>query len=136
MANLRPDQDARNPLLAALLAQVLGDAIVIAIQRSDVVEALRAAITTDSPTPEKTNGLTKGELAAALSISKSTIDRLDREGAPHTFCGDHRRYDVGAYRTWLASRGKRPTRTPKGAAEIDVDDVARAGGLHPSGDVQ
>jgi hypothetical protein len=82
----------------------------------------------------RTVGLCKRELAGELGVSRSTVDRFDREGAPHTFVGDHRRYDLAAYRAWLGARGKRGTKASKRAMpSVDVDDVIAASGLRSVG---
>jgi hypothetical protein len=82
------------------------------VARLEAVEAKLAALADHKPEPPlKTGGLTKKELAAALTISTSTIDRLDRTGAPHWYCGDQRRYDLVAYREWCAGRGKKAPST-------------------------
>jgi len=134
MGNLRSEETPRNPLIAAV-AEILGAAFVLAAKQPDVVAAMRAVMVPVAPEAQKTTALTKKELAVAISKSTSSIDRFDREGAPHTFVGDHRRYDLGEYKAWLAKRGKKPTRAPKTDA-VDVSDVVVSNGLRPSGEGQ
>lgn len=125
MKTLDGPPDPRNPIVA-----LLGEAIAFALRQPGVLDALREATAPTAPavTP-KTTGLTKKELGAALGKSVSSIDRLDREGAPHTFCGDTKRYDLEAYRTWLSARGKRPTKAAPPSNDVDISDVADAAGL-------
>jgi hypothetical protein len=63
----------------SIITRILADAIADAVSRPEVVAAIRG-IKNNEPEPEKTTGLTKAEIAKALGVSTSTIDRLDREG--------------------------------------------------------
>jgi excisionase family DNA binding protein len=118
MQRVIPESPTRN--LSEALASTLADAIALAVQRPEVIEALRHAFTpTEAPTP-KTNGLTKREIAVALAVSQSTIDRLCAQGMPAWHVGDHRRFDLDECRAWLRERGKAPT-TPQPA---DVASIA------------
>jgi hypothetical protein len=119
------------PTVVDMGARILGDILVAALRRPDVVEAIRAV--TEAPTSEAEPAdrlRTKRELAMALGVSVSTIDRLTREGMPvAAHVGDARRYDVAACRAWLGARGKRPTTAPRSGREPDIDDVIEAAGL-------
>jgi hypothetical protein len=108
---------ARDPLgeflglvLPAILRAIATDPVAL-----DALRKLRDALSEPAPEPSKTTGLTKKEIAAALGVSSSTIDRFDRCGAPHFYCGDTRRYDLENYRAWAAGRGKRAA-SPREAA--------------------
>jgi hypothetical protein len=116
----------RNPLVA-----LLGDAIAFALRQPEVIEALRKVATPLPPdTKPSTALLTKKELAIELEVSTSTIDRMDREGAPHIFVGDHKRYSLCEFRTWAARRGKKATKAlPSSGDNVDITDVALSGGL-------
>lgn len=84
------------------------------------------------PEPDSDSGrlLSKKELATTLGKSAASIDRFDREGAPHSYVGDTKRYDGGAYRDWLTARGKRPTQAVKRVeSTVDIDDVLVDAGL-------
>ena len=48
--------------------------------------------------------LARSALALALGCSLATIDRMDRDGMPHTIIGRTRRYDLAAVRAWLDTR--------------------------------
>lgn len=57
--------------------------------------------------------LTRGQLAALLAVSGVTVDRLCREGMPHFYIGDVRRFDRVLCLAWCAERGQ------KGAASSE-----------------
>lgn len=68
-----------------------------------VLAELRAA-------PPPAGGLlNKQGIASAIGVSVATVDRFDREGAPHERVGNAKRYDLARYRGWLAERGSAPT---------------------------
>ena len=120
--------------LAEAVAGVLADALVIALRRPDVVEALRGLTAAPELPTEKPDGalLTKRELAEALSVSCSTVDRLTREGLPiAAHVGDGRRYDLATCRAWRGARGRRPTKASRRSSEpeVAIEDVAESAGL-------
>ncbi len=116
--------------LVTLGARLLGDALVDALRRPDVVAAIRSAMAPTTESIPADRLLSKKEVALVLGVSASTVDRLTREGLPvAAHVGDARRYDFEACKAWLARRGKRPTRAPRSEVEICVDDIAAAAGL-------
>ena len=132
MGTLRPEGEARNIILR-LIAQGAIEIVKELAADPDAVAAVQTLLgiaANREPTPDGTRLLTKEELAKKIGKSKSTIDRLDREGAPHVFVGDTKRYDLEKYRSWLVARGKRPTtaRAPV-TATVDVSDVIEGAGL-------
>jgi hypothetical protein len=106
MGNLPPRDDQRNPLIAGLV-QLIGDAIVQAAQRPDVAGAIRKvlAVTETAPAEDPDRLLSKVDLAAKLSCSPSTVDRLVRTGMPIAcMVGDARRFDLAQCTAWLSTR--------------------------------
>lgn len=132
MGNLRPEDVARNALVASG-GQLLGDVIVAALRRPDVVEALRALSAPHPSAPAPDDGerlLPKKRIASTLGVSVATVDRLTREGMPvAAHVGDARRYDLEACKAWLAARGRRPTKAQKKADDVDIADVIDSAGL-------
>ena len=54
------------------------------------------------------NDLTRQELCVRLSISESTVRRLELDGLPCTPVGRSKRYDLAEVKQWLrANQGKR-----------------------------
>ena len=114
-----------NPLVLAL-AELLADAIVLAVARPEV-RALLGRGELAAPAAEDPTGLlTKKALAKKLSVSVATIDRMVREpqGMPvAAIVGDGKRFDLVACR-------RKPTRaTKKNEADVDVSDVIAGAGL-------
>jgi hypothetical protein len=129
MRNLIAGDDQRNAL-AAGLATILGDAIVLVVQRPDVNAALRGIVApVKTAEPEPTGLLSRRALAKHLSRSVATVDRLVLEGLPHSFVGDSKRFDLQDCLDWLAARGKRATKAKPSKADVDVSDVAESAGL-------
>ena len=61
--------------------------------------------------------LTRQQLCERLSISESTVRRLELEGLPFTPVGARgKRYDLAEVKTWLRGRGCQPGSTKKDAA--------------------
>jgi hypothetical protein len=131
MASLGPNDRTRNPF-AESIAQVAIETLKTIAASPEAVAAIRE-ILCPSQAPELVSdaGLrSKKQTATALGVSVSTVDRLTREGMPvAAHVGDCRRYDLGACQTWLANRGKRPTKAPTNGTRIDVSDVAEAARL-------
>jgi hypothetical protein len=129
MGTIRPEDVARNALVESG-GQLLADIVIAALRRPDVMEALRALNAAPAAAPDGELLLSKQRLAKALEVSVATVDRLTREGMPiAAHVGDARRYDLDSCRSWLAARGKRPTRAPKRAADVDIGDVVDGAGL-------
>jgi hypothetical protein len=119
----------RNPI-----AELLADVLALALTRPEVIEAARAILAPRPPVEVDAPGLlSKGQLARALHVSTATIGRLDVEGMPHTIVGTRHRYDVDACRTWLASRGRKPTKAKPSDRDVDVSDVLASAGLRVVG---
>jgi hypothetical protein len=131
MGTVDPDDSARHAVVSAC-AQLVGDVIVAVFGRPDVKMALRTTLGSALPAPDADNTglLTKKQLGRAIGKSVASIDRFDREGAPHAFVGDTKRYRLAAYTTWLAARGRKPTTAPRRARdEVDISDVIATNGL-------
>ena len=62
--------------------------------------------------------LARSGLALALGCSVATIDRMDREGMPHTIVGRTRRYDLASVRAWLNTRQERAIPPTTTTAEV------------------
>jgi hypothetical protein len=117
---------ARNPI-----ADLLADAIALAVSRPDVIEAMRTVFA-PAHVELKSGGLVaRSDAAQAHGVSVSTLDRLTSEGAPVHAVGGRRRYDVTELRAWLDARGQRPANAKPKA--VDVDDVLRRSGLRAIG---
>ncbi len=116
-----------NPLIVSLAA-LLGDAIVLTLDRPDVIEALRKAFTVTAAADISQAGpWTKKQYAARHKLSSPTIDRLVREGLPYSWAGTHKRFDA-ASDAWM----KEARRAPKKSASedrVDVSSIAKRGGL-------
>jgi hypothetical protein len=77
--------------------------------RTIVEGAVSRALAVRTPPPSTALLVDKRELARILAVSPATITRLVQEGGPHTFVGSSPRFDVEAFRAWLAERGRRGT---------------------------
>jgi hypothetical protein len=137
MGTLGPKDDARKQLVEHG-GQLLGDMLVAALRRPDVVAAIQAltdnqpAVAADEPGAL----LSKAALGKRLDVSVATVDRLTREGMPvAAHVGDARRYDLETCRQWLAARGKRPTKAPK-RDTVDISAVVEGAGLRANGGQQ
>jgi hypothetical protein len=130
MRNVTSPADERKGI-ASEIELMIANAIGLVLQRPEVVVALRAALATKTEDTPRTTGLTKSELAKAVGVSSSTIDRSCKEDSPmpHHYVGDGRRFDLLQCKLWLASRGKKPTTSPKKTDTIDVEDVIESAGL-------
>jgi excisionase family DNA binding protein len=114
------------------IADLLADAIAIAVQRPEIIAALRAV--TAPAAPAEARGLVaKAEAARALGVSVSTLDRLARDGAPVHAVGGRRRFDVSELRTWLDARGQVSPRATPSSDRVDVSDVLTRSGLRVAG---
>ncbi len=135
MREVTPPGEPRNPVQDAL-TKIVADAIALAVQRPDVIAYVRAVLAPDDPETVRKDILdalamnSKGETACLLRVSTSTIDRFCREGMPHTFAGDRKRFHIDECRAWLAARGKRAA-TPK---QQTADGIVEAGRLRLAGD--
>jgi hypothetical protein len=114
------------------IADLLADAIAIAVQRPEIIAALRA-VTAPAPAAEARGLVAKADAARALGVSVSTLDRLARDGAPVHTVGGRRRYEVRELRAWLDDRGQRSTRATPTNDRVDVDDVLARAGLRLAG---
>lgn len=92
----------------------------IAERTAEIVLAKIASKIEAAQTSAQTGLLTKRGIALAIGVSIATIDRLDREGAPHERVGASKKYDLGRYRAWLAVRGSKPTTKASSDARIDA----------------
>jgi hypothetical protein len=132
MEKIDPAVAVRNALIAGI-AEILGDAFVLAVKRPDVLAAAHALVKPTTATVEDPDRrVTKHELGRAIGKSPASIDRFDREpGAPFVYAGDTKRYRIAEYTAWLQSRGKRPTKAPSRREYNDADlhAVAAANGL-------
>jgi hypothetical protein len=128
MANLRPNDDHRNPL-----AELLADAIALAVTRPEVILALRAVYTRLHVEPEPGGLVAPAKAAKALDVSLSTLNRLTTEGAPHHTIGGRRRYDIGELVAWSNARGQRPANAKPKTDNVDVEDVLARSGLRVAG---
>jgi len=126
MKNVVPGASPRNPI-----EQLLSDAIADALTRPEVIAALREVLPRPQiEVPAAPRLLTKAALATALSVSKSTVDRLTVEGMPiAAHVGDARRFDLVSCRAFLAERGHRPTRAHRTNVDVDVREIANDAGL-------
>lgn len=80
--------------------------------RALVREELRAALAENAaPSPATSPRVTLDELARLEGCSRATIRRLVAEGAAGvSYLGASPRFDVQAFRAWLAERGRKGTR--------------------------
>jgi hypothetical protein len=98
--------------------------ISIALDLDDLRAVVREAIREElRALPQAEPALfTKAQIARAIGVSVATIDRFDREGAPHERVGVSKRYDLARYREWLAGRGSvSTTKTPRASNVIDLE---------------
>lgn len=126
------DMDGTAPSVHDAVVAALLPLVLAILRDPRFIEAARAlALSPPAAPQEPPRLLSKTDLAKRLGISRSTVDRLTREGLPvAAHVGDSRRYDLPECRAWLASRGKRPTRAKiKMSDDIDVSDIAAAAGL-------
>jgi hypothetical protein len=116
------------------LAELLADAIALAITRPDVIAAVRA-VSPHAPIADTIPGalVAKVDAARALGVSVSTLDRLARDGAPVHTVGGRRRYDVSELRVWLDARGQVSPRATPSSDRVDVFDVLERSGLRIAG---
>ena len=104
-ALLRTQADALEALVHTLRAQ------------ASVLDAAKAS-PPSPPSESKPLLLDKKQIACALHVSATTIDRRDREGQPHVRVGHSKRYDLAAVLAWHAERSapigstRRPARPP------------------------
>lgn len=129
------DRNGNEPAPADPLTKLLGSAIALAITRPDVIAALREAF---GPKEEAPKLLNAAQLAKALNASKATVLRLAKEpGAPITFTGNSRRFELATFEAWLKTRGQKAAlaKAPVEPDEdpIDVSAVARRAGLRTVG---
>jgi hypothetical protein len=129
MKKICPAPEIRNP---NPLAELLADAIAMAVQRPDVIAALRAIYTPAHVEAAPETLLAKVDLAKALNVSTSTIDRLCGEGMPCELVAARKRFNLGVCRTWLASRGQRAAAV-RPSDRVDVDSVLGRAGLRMIG---
>jgi hypothetical protein len=129
MQSISPTPHPRNPL-----ADLLGDAIAIALSRPDVIATMRALFSPATSDRTPPIGLVAKALAAkALGVSTSTLDRLVVEGAPIHPVGSRRMFDVAELRSWLDARGQRPPSARRVRDSVDVDGILHRSGLRAVG---
>jgi hypothetical protein len=132
MGKLRPNEEPRNPLCADLTEEeraVIDGAS--SFLRGILAYASKLALARTLPAtvecaPEGL--LSKTQLAKALNVSASTVDRLVCDGMPCERVAARRRFHLDVCRTWLTSRGKRATKA-KPSDRVDVNSVLARSGL-------
>lgn len=117
--------DARARILA-LVAELL-DAILPAL----------AAPARPDPAPTPTAApaplVDKREIARLLRVSIATVDRHDREGQPHLYIGDVKRYDASAVMAWHRERSAQvsaraaPSALPSSSSSEEHDPLRVSG---------
>jgi hypothetical protein len=129
MQNIDPAPQPRNPI-----AELIAEAIALAVTRPEVIEALRAVYTPPAPVESAPVGLlSKQPTAKAIGISTTTLDRFVAEGAPVHHVGARRMFDISELRTWLDARGRKPANAKPRTDSVDVDDVLSRSGLRLAG---
>lgn len=110
MDQVIPRATTCNPIASALSPIAIG--IILAIANDPAaIAATRKILGIEDNAPEPIDPdarISKAQLARKLSVSVSTIDRLDREGAPFAYLGDQKRYRFDDYVAWYEARGKKP----------------------------
>jgi excisionase family DNA binding protein len=117
--------DPLAPLLNALCERV-------ALRVTEMVLARLEAQA--APQRPATGLVEKREAAVALHVSRATLDRFVRAGAPVHRVGARRRFDVTELRAWLETRGRRPAaprsiRREPVVDDVEIDEIAAASGL-------
>jgi hypothetical protein len=88
--------------------------VVLALSTDELRGLVRsemdASLAAQAPMPSIAPLVDKRELARTLTVSPATITRLVQEGAPVTFVGQSPRFDIGAFRAWLDTRGRQGTK--------------------------
>jgi hypothetical protein len=73
------------------------------------------------------NDLTRQQLCAALTISESTVRRLENDGLPFTLVGVRaKRYDLAECKRWLREHQCQPGSTKKAAVTSELCSAASA----------
>jgi hypothetical protein len=88
--------------------------------RSLIRHEVRAAMPELAPAGQSTSErmLDARRLADALGVSRATIARLTREGAPVAcFVGTGARYELDAVKRWLGERGRHGTKATPSRTE-------------------
>jgi hypothetical protein len=88
-------EDPRRARILALLGELL-DTLLIPVPAEPAPKAASAPV----PSPL----VDKREIARLLGVSVATVDRHDREGQPHIYIGDVKRYDASAVMAWHRER--------------------------------
>ncbi len=128
MEPVTPNDTASN--VSNVLAHLLANAFVIAVQHPEVIAAARAIFTPPSANDADPIMLvSKNELARHLGISPATVDRHDRAGAPFEIVGTRKRYSVIARRRWLTKRGRFSSAPKAKRDDVDVTDIVSRNGL-------
>jgi hypothetical protein len=76
------------------------------LEREELAERVAAKLTPAAPPAPATAPLllTKAELCQHLKRSQPAIDKYDREGQPHYYVGDSKRYVLADVLAWHAER--------------------------------
>ena len=77
-----------------------------------------AAATTGSKVAAGAPLVDRHEVARLLGVSAATITRMTAEGMPHVFAGASPRYAPEEVRAWLATRGRKGTKTKGSKATV------------------
>ena len=86
--------------------------------RAVVREAVRAELTDGTTVSTAAPLVDRHELARLLGVSAATITRMTAEGMPHVFAGASPRYAPEEVRAWLATRGRKGTKTKGSKATV------------------
>ena len=100
-----------------------GQALVVLVLspedlRAVVREAVRAELTDGTTVSTAAPLVDRHELARLLGVSAATITRMTAEGMPHVFAGASPRYAPEEVRAWLATRGRKGTKTKGSKATV------------------
>jgi hypothetical protein len=98
-----------------VVASLTADELRLLI-RHEVRAAIADLLPAGHPTSERL--LDSRSLADALGVSRATIARLAREGAPVAcFVGTGARYELEAVKRWLGERGRQGTKATPSRTE-------------------
>src|SRR5262252_5604119 len=92
---MRPLDDPHRARILALVGELLDELLP-----APAAPAPSSAAPASAPVPL----VDKREMARLLGVSVATVDRHDREGQPHLYIGDVKRYDAAAVLAWHRER--------------------------------
>ena len=95
---MQSGDDARRARILSLVGELL----------NELLPAPAAPALAPAPAPAPAPLVDKREIARLLGISVATVDRHDREGQPHIYIGDVKRYDASAVMAWHRERSVLP----------------------------